>query len=391
MGSDLGDLLLALTGRVRRERARGLTATVVLDGGAGAWTVRFERGRMTVGSGAAERPDTLIRADERTLVAINSGRETGADAFLEGRVTVRGNLGLALRLESLFEPFAPRPPGALEDHVHRVGPHRVSVIEAGVGDPVLLLHGLGATKASFLTTARALAGRYRVIVPDLLGHGDTSKPRGPYDPPMFARFVVDVMDALGIDRALLVGNSMGGRIAIETALRHPDRVRALALLCPAMAFIKLRQLVPVVRYLRPELAAVPMPIPRGLLIRSMRRLFAVPDRLPRSWYEAGADEFLRIWRDVRARVALSAATRSLYLDEPRGPDGFWTRLGGLERPALFVWGERDPLVPVAFSRWVTRTHPEAESVILDDCGHVPQFELPAATHKHVLDFFSRAA
>lgn len=391
MAGDLGEVLLALTGRVRPERAGDLTATIVLHAGREAWTMRFDRGRMTVGAGAAERPDTVIASDAETLVAVNSGRTTGAEAFLDGRVAVRGNLGLALRLESLFEPLTPRPPGAIEDRRVQVGPHPVSLMEAGSGTPALLLHGLGATKASFLPTARALAPGHRVIAPDLLGHGDSAKPRGAYDPPMFARFVVDLMDALGIERSILVGNSMGGRVSIEVALRHPDRVHAVVLLCPAMAVLRGRQLVPLVRYLRPELAAIPVRPPRGLVVRSMRRLFAKPDRLPRSWYEAGADEFIRVFRDVRARVAVSSALRSLYLDEPLGRAGLWTRLARLERPALFLWGDRDVLVPAAHHRRVARAAPQAESEVLEDCGHVPQFELPGTTHGRVLDFLARTA
>lgn len=388
---DLGELLLALTRRVRPERAADLTARVVFRVGSEAWTVRFDRGRMTVGYGWADRPDTIVGAGAETLIAINSGLVSGLDAFLEGRVTVRGNLGLALRLESLFEPLVRRPEGALEDVTVRAGRNDVSVMTGGSGNAVVLLHGLGATKASFLTTARALVPHYRVVAPDLLGHGDSAKPRAPYDAEFFARSIVELMDALGVERAHLVGNSLGGRISIETALRHPDRVASLTLLCPAMALIRGRQAAPIVRFLRPELAAFPLRIPHRAVVRGMRHIFARPDRLPRAWYEAGADEFLRIFRDIRARIALAAALRNIYLDQPRGLSGFWSRLRGLEAPALFVWGDRDPLVPVSFSHHVQRVLPDAAQVVLEDCGHVPQYELPDQTHGHVLDFLDRIA
>lgn len=387
---DLGELLLTLTKRVREDRARSLTGRVVLAVGAEAWTIRFDRGRMTVGYGWADRPDTIIRATAETLISVNTGLQSGIDAFLEGRVAVRGNLGLALRLESLFSPLVARPDGALEDATVRVGRHDASVISGGSGDPVVLLHGLGATKASLLTTARALAHRYRVIAPDLPGHGDSAKPRASYDPPFFARFVVELMDALGVERAHLVGNSLGGRISIETALLHPDRVRSIALLCPAMALMNGRGGAPIARALRPELAALPLRIPHRAVVRGIRRIFARPDRLPLSWFEAGADEFLRCFGDWRARVALTSALRHLYLDEPRGHDGFWARLGRLDRPALFLWGDRDPLVPASFAHHVERFLPRAEGIVLEECGHVPQFELPGETHARVLDFFARA-
>ena len=388
---ELGQLLLEMTGRVRLDRARDLAASVVLATPEERWTMRIQDGRLTVGIGGTERPDAVIASDAQTLIDINTGRTTGAEAFLHGRVTVRGNLGLALRLESMFEPLIPRPPEAPVDRSIVAGRVPVSYLEAGRGDPVLLLHGLGATKASFLPTVFALADRHRVIAPDLLGHGDTAKPYARYDAATFATFALDLMDALGIERAHLIGNSMGGRISLEVALRAPDRVRSLTLLCPAVAFIKRREFVPIVRLLRPELGLVPHRLPHRLVVRSVRAMFARPDRLPPSWYEAGADEFLRIFRTASGRAALYASMRNIYLDAPAGERGFWVRLERLETPSFFMWGDRDRLVPAGFSRHVARVLPDARNVVLEDCGHVPQFEHAEQTHGLVKDFLSSAA
>jgi pimeloyl-ACP methyl ester carboxylesterase len=171
----------------------------------------------------------------------------------------------------------------------------------------------------------------------------------------------------------------------------PDRVRSVTLLCPAVAFIKRREFVPIVRLLRPELGFVPHRLPHRLVVRSIRQMFSRPERLPTSWYEAGADEFLRVFRTARGRAALYASMRHIYLDEPMGERGFWVRLERLEAPSMFLWGERDRLVPAAFARHVERALPEARSVVLEDCGHVPQFELPERTHALVGDFLSSAA
>jgi pimeloyl-ACP methyl ester carboxylesterase len=388
---ELGQLLLELTARVRPERADGVTAAVVLATRDERWTLRLDRGRLTVGIGGLERPDAVISSDAQTLIDINTGRLTGSEAFLDGRVTVRGNLGLALRLESIFEPHFPRPVTAPEDRTVMVEGSPVSILEAGRGDPVLLLHGLGATKASFLPTLIALAKDHRVIAPDLLGHGDTAKPLVRYDAPTFSRFVLGLMEALDVDRAHLIGNSMGGRISLEVAMSNPDRVRSVSLLCPAVAFLKRRGFVPFVRALRPELGILPHRLPHRLVVRSIRMMFSQPDRLPQSWYEAGADEFIRVFRTPRGRAALYASMRNIYLDEPSGDRGFWVRLERLERPALFVWGDRDRLVPAAFDRHVRRVLPDAESHVLRDCGHVPQFELPEETHSLIKRFVARAA
>lgn len=390
--SELGDLLLELPSRVVPERARHLTAFATLASPEETWTLEFRRGRVLLGVGAAETPDTVVSADSDTLVAVHSGMESGTDAFLDGRVTVRGNLGLALRLESLFEPITPRPVTAPVDRTVFVHGREVSVLEAGPasGEPVLLLHGLGATKASFLPTLRALARRFRVIAPDLLGHGDTAKPVVRYTAETFARFAAGLMDALDVDRAHIVGNSLGGRIALEVAFSHADRVRSLALFCPAVAFLKHRWAVPLVRRVRPEIGIVPHRFPHRAVVASMRTMFADPSRLPRAWYEAGADEFLRVFRSPRARYALYDALRNIYLDEPLGERGFWTRLEAMEVPAYFIWGDADPLVPAAFGRHVERVLPSARSEVLRDCGHVPQFEHPDEVHRRLRRFLAAA-
>ena len=388
---ELGQLLLELTGRVRPDRAEGLSAAVVLATPEERWTLRLNNGRLTVGIGGVDRPDAVISSDSATLVDINTGRLTGSEAFLDGRVTVRGNLGLALRLESIFDPVFPRPVTAPQDRTVFAGGLPVSILEAGRGDPVLLLHGLGATKASFLPTVMALAKDHRVIVPDLLGHGDTAKPLARYDAPTFARFVLQLMDSLDIDRADLIGNSMGGRISLEVAMTTPDRVRSVSLLCPAVAFLKRRGFVPFVRVLRPELGIVPHRLPHRMVVRSIRTMFSQPNRLPMSWYEAGADEFLRVFRTPRGRAALYASMRNIYLDEPGGESGFWMRLERLDKPSLFVWGDRDRLVPAAFDRHVRRTLPSAASHVFRDCGHVPQFEHPDQTHALIRSFLASAA
>src|SRR4029453_11439283 len=87
----------------------------------------------------------------------------------------------------------------------------------------------------------------------------------------------------------------------------------------------------------------------------------------------------------RGRAAFYAAARNIYLDEPHGDDGFWTRLAGPQAAPLFVWGRRDPLVPIAFMKHVERALPSARHVELE-CGHVPQLERPRETHAAMLDF-----
>ena len=351
----------------------------------------WARGQQVfVSQGRTGRPTTTVLADAATIADILEGNRSGVAAWLEGHLTLRGSIALAMKLEGLMHREERRP--------HFPKPSVISVrgvetflVDAGRGPAVVLLHGLGATNASFLPTLHELSRDYRVIAPDLPGFGDSGKPLRAYHAGFFAKWARGLLDALGIERAHFIGNSMGGRIALEVALRHPERVDRLALLAPAVAFRKLRQLVPVVRMLRPELAFLPMVVPRASVIEGTRRLFARSSRLEAAWYQAAADEFLRVFAMPRGRIAFFSAAREIYLDEPFGRRGFWSRLEKLERPALFVWGDCDFLVPSAFARHVERSLPLVRSVILQNCGHVPQFEQPEITHQLLREFLAEAS
>jgi pimeloyl-ACP methyl ester carboxylesterase len=351
---------------------------------AAAWDAVYRRGRLDLEPALPSvEPDALLSADEPTWRRIGRDLRGGLEAFGRGRLGVRRNLHLGVGL--LAATSGVTEAGRLEFRRVRTRLGALSILQAGVGDPVVALHGLGGTKASFLTTVGALAPRYRVIAVDLPGFGDSVKPlAAPYDAPYFARAAVALMDALGIERADVVGNSMGGRTALELGLQHRERVRRLVLLSPGLAWLRDRPWAPLVRLLRPELGLIQL-APRRVVEPFVRRL--VPGAR-RGWTAAGVDEFLRAYCTARGRAAFYAAARNIYLDEPEGAEGFWTRLAGLEPEALFIWGRRDELVPIGFARHVRRVIPQARHVELD-CGHVPQVELPAETHREIDRFLSR--
>lgn len=369
--------------------AATLSSTVVLDDGTGQpWTVRIDRGKFTLKAGQARDADAVIASDPLTLASIVRGKRSGIEPYLRGRLRVRGNLSLALKLDALFDR-RDRP-------TDRVKPGRVTAagidtfyLEAGSGPPVIVLHGLAMTNASMISTVASLAKSRRVIAPDLPGFGDSAKPLRDYDPDFFARWLLAFMDATGVSRASIVGNSMGGRIAIETALVAPHRVEKLALFAASMAFRKNRQAVPLVRLSIPEAGFMPVPV-LGLHVRhGLRLLFAQPSRMHEAWYDAAVDEFMRIFKAPRARVAFFKAARQIYLERPFGPQGFWERLTALSVPALFIWGERDRLVPPSFARHVEQAVPHARSVLIEDCGHFPQIEHPELTNRLVEEFFEQ--
>ena len=259
----------------------------------------------------------------------------------------------------------------------------------GSGSDVLLLHGLGGAKSSFFDAAAALSTRHRVHALDLPGFGASSKPAtAPYTARWFADTVREAMDALGIARAHVAGNSMGGRIAIELGLRAPERVASLALLCPAVAFVK-RTYHPFVRLIRPELGLLPHRLGRERVAEHFWSLFADPDGIDPSVADVVVDEFQRIYASAGGRIAFLSSARNIYLEAPYGRNGFYGRLTQLEPPALFVWGSHDKLIPPAFSQHVARWLPSAEQIVLDGCGHVPQVERAAQTSGLLERFFGR--
>jgi pimeloyl-ACP methyl ester carboxylesterase len=352
-------------------------ARVRLAVAAEEWDAVLEAGRARL-EAADGRPAALIEARPEVWDTVAADVRGGLDAFRDRRLSIRRNLHVGVGF--LAATSGTRGPGRLE--FRRLGPH--SYLQAGVGEPVVMLHGLGATKISLLPTVGALAERFRCIAPDLPGFGDSDKPIGAaYDPPFFAAAVVDLLDRLGIERAHLVGNSLGGRIALEVGMHHPERVLRLGLLAPSLAWRRDRRWAGVLRFVRPELGLVQL-APERITEAFVRRLIPGADD---GWAAAGVDEFLRAYNTPRGRAAFYAAARQIYLEEPDGDAGFWPRLRTLEPDALFVWGKRDRLVPIGFARHVSDAVPGARHRELD-CGHVPQLERPRETHRALAEFFA---
>jgi pimeloyl-ACP methyl ester carboxylesterase len=356
------------------------------------WQVRVTPARCSVSPSPAREPDVLIGTDAATWLALREGRLSGLDAFAARRLYARGDLDLALAFEGLFALPGGRPPLI---GVNQVGVRGVdiSTLTAGHGpEHVICVHGLGSNKTSFFETVAALAPEHTVHAIDLPGFGSSSKPaRAAYDAPYFADAVRGLMDALGIESAHVVGNSMGGRVALELALETPERVRSLSLLAPALAFLRRRELVPLVKLLRPELAAIPHTLRQARVRAQFWSMFARPERLDPATADIACDEFSRTYRSRAARIAFYAAARNIYLDAPHGDRGLYTRLRELDLPSLFVWGEKDRLVPAAFSRHVGEAVPEVDQVVLEDCGHVPQVELPDETNALIRETIARGS
>src|SRR3712207_3025261 len=251
--------------------------------GCPTWTVSVDGDRCVVWPSTAGNAHADLHTDPASWLDLVSGHRNGLELFFLGLLEVHGDLNEALRLETLFTPPAGSPAavGHAEIVRYRIdaalakrnalpvpGGRPLCIETFQAGDPAapvaLLLHGLGASKVSLLPTIAGLAETHRVIAMDFPGFGKSSAPVGaPYDAAWFSNVALATLDAAGVDRAVLVGNSMGGRVALDVALAAPDRVRALGLLCPAVAFEEYHHIRPLINLVRFDLPTGAAPWPLG--------------------------------------------------------------------------------------------------------------------------------
>ena len=345
------------------------------------WDVMLTDAGATFRRARGDSFDAELIAPLETWQAIADDVGFGMTAFSDSALSVRRNLHLGVGFLAATSGLV--DPGRMEFKSVETRVGEISILSAGQGDPVVCIHGLGGTKASFLTTIADLSEGNRVIAMDLPGFGDSVKPLDArYDAPYFAGAVTALLDELGLESAHLVGNSMGGRVAIEAGLLDPGRVKSLVLLAPALAWLRDRRWRWLLRGPLPKLGLV-QPAPRVITEPLVRNL--VPGGRD-GWTAAGVDEFLRSFLTPRGRVAFYESARNIYLDEPHGEEGLWTRMERMEPPSLFVWGTEDTLVPIGFRKHVDRVLPSAEHLVLS-CGHVPQMEMPEKTHSKMRAFY----
>ncbi len=363
------------------ELPQGRARIRIAIGGEDDWDVLLLDGADPRAEPAGDRPpDALLRADPATWKRIARDLRGGMAAWSSRRLTIRHNLHLGVGF--LAATSGNDAPGRLRFGRVRTERHgALSTVEAGEGPPLVLLHGLGGTKLSFLPTIAALAERHRMIAVDLPGFGDSDKPLGSYDAPFIARPIIALLDELELDRTHVLGHSLGGRIALEVALQAPERVDRLILMTPALAWLRQPPWAPYLRFARPELGFL-QPAPRPLVEAVVRRL--IPGARGDGWSAVAADEFLRSYLNGRGRHAFYATARNIAL-EPA--EAFWARLRELSPQAMFVWGRHDPLVPIGFMRHVEEALPAARHVELQ-CGHIPQIEAPGPLHRAIGAFLA---
>jgi pimeloyl-ACP methyl ester carboxylesterase len=375
-------------------------------GPAEAHTLVTDSSRCTVWP-AGDRPaDATIATDPQSWLDLMEGRVSGLELFFRGALEVGGDLNDALAMDSFFARPAGSPWAAWHPRVRRVGVEmpmisgrtaRVGVETYTVGpvdaQPVVFIHGLGASKVSLLPLMAGVASTHRVIALDLPGFGHSDAPlQAPYTVAWLALAVRRVLAALDVDDPVLVGNSLGGRTAVEIAHDRPSGVRGLFLLCPAVGFSQYRPIRRVLGLTRPDapLAALPWRMQgqtaRRVVDRLLEAMFADPTRVPAQNLVAARDDALRTIAVPRHRYALLATARQIGLEDDRA---YWTRLAELTVPSCWVFGDRDVLVSPRYAEPVRASLPDAEVEVWQSTGHVPQFEHRQRTADRLAAFLDR--
>jgi len=260
-----------------------------------------------------------------------------------------------------------------------IGGSRVNVIELGSGPPIVFIHGLSGSWQNFLEQLPVFAREHRVIAFDLPGFGESDMPDAKITIRGYGEWVAALLDELGVGTAAVVGNSMGGFIGIELAIRFPQRVERLVLVSAAglsIEYLRNERALAVLNAFESRLAAYTgwLATKSDALARRPRArqmIFGIvaahPDRLPGPLVA----EQVRGSGKAGFIPALDALT-----DYP-----IRNRLGEIACPVLIVWGANDKLVPARDADEFARLIPNSRKVVWQDTGHVAMLERPAAFNR----------
>jgi pimeloyl-ACP methyl ester carboxylesterase len=280
-----------------------------------------------------------------------------------------------------LRPFADICRAVPADRFVAVGGQLVHVEQAGAGEPVVLLHGFGASTYSWRQVMPEIARSHRVVAIDLNGFGFTQRPRSraSYTREGQAKLVLATMDALGIGRAHVVGHSYGGGITLYLASRHPERFRTMVLVDSS---------APTYSDDRRSRAAALLPLDAFFVRTLALRPSAVRKSLLRSFWDDSkvTPELVRAYLD---RVAVEGVSYAFYGLTAPAPPGSPVELAKIDVPTLVVWGAHDELISPESGRRAAARLPHGEFVLFDHSGHMPMEEEPEAFLRAVLPFLAR--
>jgi pimeloyl-ACP methyl ester carboxylesterase len=262
--------------------------------------------------------------------------------------------------------------------------HYVDIGE-GYAPPVVFVHGLAGNWQNWLENIPRLAQGRRVLALDLPGFGSSPKPASDISIPGYAQTVEAWLDRLGLGRVVLVGNSMGGFVTAEVAIRYPERVERLALVAAAgISITNLRR--------RPTLTVARIGVAVGAVTAARRHEIIARERLRHLTMSTVFRHPGRMRADLLYEVLQGSGKPGFFgaLDALTSYD-FRDRLSAIECPTLILWGREDVLVPVKDADEFDRLIPRSREVLMDDTGHVPMLERPAAFNECLIEFLAEEA
>jgi pimeloyl-ACP methyl ester carboxylesterase len=267
---------------------------------------------------------------------------------------------------------------------------RVAYREAGTGEVLLLIHGMAGSSATWRAVLPALSKKYQVVAPDLFGHGESAKPRGDYSLGAFAAWLRDLLDELGITRATVVGQSLGGGVAMQFTYQHRDYCQRLVLISsgglgPDLSWMLRILSAPGAELVLPVVAPQPV-VTVGHKLGSW--LVSAGIQSPRAGEMWNAYSSLS---DGKTRQAFLRTLRSVvdYRGQAVSALGKLHLSAGL--PTLLIWGDQDRIIPVAHGYAAHDALPESRLEVLSGVGHFPHVESPTAVLEILDDFIATTA
>jgi pimeloyl-ACP methyl ester carboxylesterase len=290
--------------------------------------------------------------------------------------------------------FRPKPQGEAsappcEVQYRTIHGYRRAFVHAGKGPPLLLIHGIGDSCDTWSNVIPTLARDHTVIAPDLLGHGRSDKPRADYSVAAYANGMRDLLTVLDIEKATVVGHSLGGGVAMQFAYQYPERCERLVVVSSGGVS---REVTPLLRAASLPTAHAILPLLTMPLAQSLGRgLFRVLEALDT---DVGRDseDMLRIFDALPDAISRAAFIRTLHaVVDWRGQvitmlDRCYLTRG---MPTLLIWGDRDAIIPYEHARLAHAAMPGSRLETFRGAGHFPHHADPARFLDVLYDFLAK--
>ena len=265
--------------------------------------------------------------------------------------------------------------------------NRLAYQDEGQGDAILLLHGMAGSSQTWRSVIRPLSRKYRVIAPDLLGHGSSAKPRSDYSLGAFAVLLRDLLDELGVARATVVGHSLGGGVAMQFVYQHPDYCERLVLigsggLGPDVGWTLRLLSAPGAELIMPIIAPQPV-LTAGEKVRSWFAKMGIESPRGGEIWNAYSS-----FSDAETRQAFLRTLRSVVDYRGQAVSALNRLNVRADMPIMAIWGEQDAIIPVQHAYAALEARPDARVEVMPGVGHFPQVERPTEVVDLIDDFIT---